>query len=203
VTDSDQIKIWIEGISDTDRRRRGESGLRLYLEGVNLFMPLLAKWVDHLSFRELTLPYRRNPEEQKNRGPSTIVVGVAVNPDLFEKIRVANHSPHLAEVPPDQDAKEFELEMDDGVKLDVLTTREPDGDGAIARYLKKFGQGIQQVELYVRDVDRATEILKSHFGLMPIYRATRDGADNTRVNFFLTATPNAKKLLVELVEAKP
>ena len=49
--------------------------------------------------------------------------------------------------------------MDDAVKLDVLTSREPGGEGAIARYLKKFGAGIQQVELYVRDVDRATAIL--------------------------------------------
>jgi hypothetical protein len=88
------------------------------------------------------------------------------------------------------------------VKIDVLTTRESGGTGAIARYLGKFGAGIQQIELYVRDVDRATEILKSTFGLDPIYAATRAGADGTRVNFFLAATPDAKKLLVELVESK-
>jgi hypothetical protein len=203
VTDSVQIKAWIEGLADTDPRRRAESGLRLYMAGVNLFMPLLTKWVDDLSFRESTLPYSRNAAEQKKNGPSTIIIGVAVNPELFEKIRGAHGSPNLADVPPDQDAREFELEMDDGVKLDVLTTREPGGDGAIARYLKKFDQGIQQIELYVRDVDRATEILKSSFGLPPIYPVTRKGADGTRVNFFLSTTPDAKKLLVELVEAKP
>jgi len=69
--------------------------------------------------------------------------------------------------------------------------------------LLKFGSGIQQVELYVRDVDQATELLKSNFGLPPIYPVTRAGADDTRVNFFLATTPDGKKLLVELVEARP
>jgi hypothetical protein len=203
VTDSAEISNWIENLADAAPLRRANAGLRLYLHGVNLFMPLLTKWVDDLNFRELTLPYSRNTEEQKKNGPSTIVVGVAVHPDLYEKIYLANGSPHLPDVPPDQDAREFELEMDDGVKLDILTTREPGGEGAIARYLKKFGQGIQQIELYVRSVDRATEILTSNFGLAAIYPSTLPGADNTRVNFFLATTPDAKKLLVELVEAKP
>lgn len=203
MTDSDQISKWIEDLAQAEPRRRAESGLRLYLAGVNLFMPLLTKWIDDLSFRELTLPYSRMVEEQKKNGPSTIVVGVAVNPELFGKIYVANGSPHLANVPPDQDAREFELQLDDAVKLDILTTRDPAGAGAIARYLLKFGSGIQQVELYVRDVDQATELLKSNFGLPPIYPATRAGADDTRVNFFLATTPDGKKLLVELVEARP
>jgi hypothetical protein len=203
VTDSGQIATWIAGLADAEPRRRSEAGLRLYLEGVNLFMPLLTKWVDDLSFRELTLPYSRIAEEQKQNGPSTIIVGIAANPELSEKIYVANGSPHLANVPPGQDAREFELEMDDGVKLDVLTTQEPGGDGAIARYLRKFGNGIQQIELYVRDVDRATEILKSNFGVQPIYPSTRPGADGTRVNFFLAIAPDARKILVEFVEAAP
>ena len=203
MTDSSQIFNWIEGLADAEPRRRAEFGLRLYFTGVNLFMPLLTRWIDDLSFRELTLPYSRLVEEQKKNGPSTIVVGIAVSPELFQKIHAANGGPHLANVPPDQDAREFELEMDDTVKLDILTTREPGGQGAIARYLKKFGAGIQQVELYVRDVDRATDILKSNFGLPPIYPATRAGADDSRVNFFLATTPDGKKLLVELVEAAP
>jgi len=202
-TDSAQIPTWIEGLSNPDSHRREESGLRIYLAGVNLFMPLLTRWIDDLSFREMTLPFSRIAEEQGKNGPSTIIIGIAVNPETFEKIRIANDAPHLAEVPPDQDAKEFELEMAAStVKIDVLTTRDPSGGGAIARYLEKFGVGIQQVELYVRDVDRATDILRSNFGLQPIYPATRAGADGTRVNFFLATTPDAKKLLVELVEAK-
>jgi hypothetical protein len=51
-------------------------------------------------------------------------------------------------------------------------------------------------------VDRATEILRTKFSLAPIYAATRPGADGTRVNFFLVPAPQAKKVLVELVETK-
>lgn len=200
--DSFQIATWVEGLCDSSEKRRCEAALKLYRAGVNLFMPLLRKWVDDLSFRELTLPFSRISAEQKRNAPSTIIVGIAVSPETFEQIRIANGSRALADVPADQDAREFEIEMEDGsVKIDILTTREVGGNGAIAGYLKKFGSGIQQVELYVRDVDRATEILRSNFGLEPIYAATREGADGTRVNFFLATTPDAKKLLVELVES--
>ncbi|HEY0703778.1 MAG TPA: hypothetical protein VGD60_13510 [Candidatus Acidoferrales bacterium] len=202
MADPRQITQWIEGLAAADTRARAEAGLRVYLEGVNQFLPLLHAWVDDLEFREMTLPLSRLAEEQGKNGPSTVVVGVAVPPELFETIWTANGSPHRADVPPDQDALEFELEMDDAVKLDVLTSREPAGEGAIARYLKKFGVGIQQVELYVRDVDRATGLLREKFGLAAIYPATRAGADGTRVNFFLATTPDSKKLLVELVEAQ-
>ena len=52
----------------------------------------------------------------------------------------------------------------------------------------------------MRDVDRATEILRARFALPPIYPATRAGADGTRVNFFLAAGPDGTKVLIELVE---
>jgi hypothetical protein len=131
-------------------------------------------------------------------------VGIAVAPETFERVRAANGSPRLADVPPDQDAKEFELHFAQGIRLDILTTRERGGAGAIARYLQKLGEGIQQVELLVRDIDAATEILRSRFGVQPIYAATRPGADGTRVNFFLVSlpqkAPEQRKILVELVE---
>ena len=38
-----------------------------------------------------------------------ITVGVAVPRETFNRIRIANGTPRLAEVPPDQDAEEFEL----------------------------------------------------------------------------------------------
>lgn len=128
-------------------------------------------------------------------------VGIAVEPDTFEKIRAANGAPKLADVPADQDAEEFELEFAGGMRLDVLTTRDAGtGAGAIARFLQKHGAGIQQVELRVRSVDRATQILRERFGVAPVYPATRAGADSTRVNFFLVPTPGVKKVLIELVE---
>ena len=131
-------------------------------------------------------------------------VGIAVTPETFERVRAANGASRLADVPPDQDAKEFELHFAQSIQLDILTTREPGGAGAIARYLQKFGEGIQQVELLARNVDAATEILRSRFGVQPIYPVTRAGADGTRVNFFLVSLPeNAPeqgKILIELVE---
>ena len=128
-------------------------------------------------------------------------VGIAVLPATFDKIRAANGAPRLAQVPPDQDAKEFDLHFGPRASLDVLTTREPGGKGAIARFLEKFGEGIQQVEFVVTDVDRVTEILRTRFGQQPIYPQTRPGADGTRVNFFLCSTPDGKKVLIELVES--
>lgn len=134
-----------------------------------------------------------------------VTVGVAVEPRTFEEIRAVNGNPRLADVPPGEDAREFELHLDGGVRLDVLTTRSDGeanggGSGAIARFLKKFGEGIQQVEFEVTSVDRATELLRTRFHLDPLYPHTRLGADGTRVNFFLAARPDGKKVLIELVE---
>ncbi len=140
------------------------------------------------------------PPLAKLLGTAITTVGIAVEPGVFEQIRAANGSPRLADVPPDQDAREFELEFPGGVRLDILTTRQPGGDGAIAKYLRKFGEGIQQVEIDVNDVDRATELLRAQFALQPVYPATRAGADGTRVNFFLVPLPDGKKTLIEFVE---
>ena len=107
----------------------------------------------------------------------------------------------LAQAPPDQDVQEFELQFPHGVRLDVLTTRDPAGDGAIARFLSRFGPGIQQIECEVRDVTRAAQALRSRFGLDPVYPETRAGADGARVNFFLAPAAEGRKVLIELVEA--
>ena len=134
-------------------------------------------------------------------GPRPVVtVGLAVERTTFGRIRVANGTPRLAEVPAEQDAEEFELHFPDGVLLDVLTTREPGGSGAIARYLAKFGEGVQQVELRCENVDRATEVLKEKFDVKSVYPATRPGADGTRVNFFLVPSTAGGKVLIELYE---
>ena len=134
-------------------------------------------------------------------GPHPVVtVGLAVERATFGRIRVANGTPRLAEVPAEQDAEEFELHFPDGVLLDVLTTREPGGSGAIARYLAKFGEGVQQVEFRCENVDRATDILKEKFDVKPVYPATRPGADGTKVNFFLMGLIGTPKVLIELYE---
>lgn len=133
-------------------------------------------------------------------GPPVVTVGLAVMPGTFTLIREANGAPPLVNVPPDQDAEEFELHFPHGISLDVLTTRDQGGSGAITKYLAKFGEGVQQVEFRCDNVDRATQVLREKFGVQPIYPQTRLGADNTRVNFFLVPEPNGGKVLVELYE---
>jgi len=132
-----------------------------------------------------------------------VTVGLALQRETFGRIRIANGTPRLADVPPDQDAEEFELHFTEGISLDILTTREPGGSGAIAKYLAKFGEGIQQVEFRCANVDRATQILKETLRVDPVYPATRAGADGTRVNFFLVASPDRGKVLIELYEMQP
>ena len=134
-------------------------------------------------------------------GEPAITVGIAVSRDAFRKIRAANGNPRLAEVPPDQDAEEFELHFE-GIALDVLTSKAPEGKGVIARYLARTGEGIQQVEFLCKDVDRATVLLQEKFGVKAVYAQARAGADGTRVNFFLVATPENEKVLIELYEKK-
>jgi hypothetical protein len=142
-----------------------------------------------------------NPELSALLGPDPLItVGLAVERPTFLRIRNTNGEPPLAHVPPDQDAEEFELHFPDSISLDVLTTRAPGGPGAIARYLAKFGEGVQQVEFRCIDVDRATAILKELFGVVPVYPQTRAGADGTRVNFFLVPALGAGKVLIELYE---
>jgi len=181
---------WIRGLADPDPGARKVSATRLFRAGGLLLGSAADEWLEDGEFGELA-----------GGGPNPkYTVGIAVQPENFKKIRAANGSPRLADAPPDQDAKEFELHFEEGGDLDILTTREPGGSGAIARYLQKFGEGIQQIEVNVTDIDRASEILRTRFDLAPIYPATRPGADGTRVNFFLVPTRSGGKVLIELVE---
>jgi len=189
----DEIALLIRGLCDASADRRELSASEIFRQGSELARAAAAGW---LADPELAGLFVIRDEHF----PET-TVGLAVTPEKFEKIRTANASPRLAEVPSDQDAREFELHFHHGVQLDILTTQHAEGSGAIARFLQKFGEGIQQIELLTHDVDRATEILRGRFHLEPIYPATRPGADGTRVNFFLAPSTQGKKVLIELVEA--
>lgn len=176
-------------LASREEAERQRAAAQLYRAGLALADSAIEAWRADAEFAGLL------------RGLPT--VGVAVHAERFAAIRAAFGSPPLAEVPPDQDALEFELDFAASggtVLLDILTTRDPAGGGAIARFLAKSGEGIQQVEFPVADVDRATELLRSRFALQPIYPATRPGANGARVNFFLAATVEGKKVLIELVE---
>ncbi len=193
MADAGEIARLIRNFCLPDPAKRAAAASEIFTRGSAMARAAVQEW--------LAYPPLANLLVQDASGVLETTVGVAVEPDTFEHIGSANGSPQLADVPPDQDAKEFELEFPGGVRLDILTTREPGGVGAIARYLLKFGEGIQQVEINVSEVDDATEILRTRFALEPVYPATRAGADGTRINFFLVPQPGGGKILIELVES--
>jgi hypothetical protein len=193
VVDAGQIAPLIRSLCLADAGERAQAATEIFTRGSGMAQEVAHDW--------LADPRLANLLVQGPSGGLETTVGVAVEPDTFERLRSANGAPRLADVPPDQDAKEFELEFARGVRLDILTTRLPGGEGPLARYLLKFGEGIQQVEINVTDVDRATEILHAKFGLKPVYPVTRAGADGRRVNFLLAPKPGGGKILIELVES--
>jgi hypothetical protein len=180
----------IAQLAGEDLQAREKAAGELFRRGCVQAEPILRNWFADPDFRKLI----RN-------GPGLLTVGIAVEPVRFEEIHRRLGAPHLAEVPPDQDAREFELDFAYGVRLDILTPRDASGSGAIARFLARFGEGIQQVECEVRDVFRATNILRTRFSIEPLYPDTRPGANGTRVNFFLVSASEGRKVLLELVEA--
>jgi tellurite resistance protein TerC len=194
----------ISHLADQDPTRRTRAAWYLLHHATMEIAWVLADWRRDESFRSLLVEERIVRPNEEDVAHTQLTAGIAVTPEAFEKIRAANGSPPLADAPADQDVIEFELEFPGNVvpraRLDILTTKAPGGDGAIARFLGKFGEGIQQVEIEVADVDRATEILRKRFHIEPVYPVTRTGANGTRVNFFLVTTWSNKKALVELVE---
>ncbi len=192
MADAGEMAPLIRNLCLADAAKRAIAASEIFTRGSAVARAAAKEW--------LTYPPLANLLVHDASGILETTVGIAVEPDTFERVRSANGSPGLADVPTDQDAKEFELDFPGGARLDILTTREPGGTGAIARYLLKFGEGIQQVEINVTDVSGATGILRGRFALEPVYPATRAGADGTHVNFFLVPKPSGGKVLIELVE---
>jgi len=185
---SDWKQEWIIGLYSENAGERAATAGEIYASG-------------HVRANAATGVWWTNDELRRLLGDQPqVTVGVAVQPETFAKIRPANGMPRLAEVPAEQDAIEFELHYAGGIALDVLTSREPEGAGAIAKFLAKQGEGVQQVEFRCSDVDRATEILREQFGVTGIYAEARPGADGTQVNFFLVAGTDGKKVLIELYQ---
>jgi hypothetical protein len=191
-----EIRTAIKYMASARSTERQSAAELLYRAGVSLSRPVVLSWCAHEELAALLLrdPLAPMPDFLG------ITVGVAVAPSNFHLIRDAWNSPRLAEVPPDQDALEFELHAGGGVALDILTSRDPAGSGAIARFLARIGEGIQQVEYLVRDVARACSLVRDLAGLSPVYPAPRPGAGSTTINFFLAVTPGGGKVLIELVE---
>lgn len=184
----------IRSLASDDPAARARAATEIFDLGRAVAMAATAPWLADSDIANLLV--------RNDTGAPLATVGIAVRPESFNQIRTANGTPRLADVPPDQDALEFELHFAGGIQLDILTARDTAAGAAIARYLEKFGEGIQQVEFLVQNVDRAAEILRTRFAIESIYPATRNGADGTRVNFFLVPAPGGQKVLIELVEIK-
>src|ERR1700736_1700759 len=187
------ISSAITNLSSADESTRAAAAAEMYRQGRVVVDRAVFDWWKDAELSEMLL------------SPKPIVtVGVPVRREMFARIRAANGQPELADVPQEQDAEEFELHFADGVELDVLTSREPDGHGAIARFLAKFGDGVQQVEFRCLNVNRAMAILRERFGVAPTYPEARAGANGSKVNFVLVAVPGAgadnAKVLIELYE---
>jgi hypothetical protein len=179
----------LTGMASSDSEVRMVSATEIYRTGRALADHAVYPWWADQEFSELL-----------DGSNAFVTVGLAVTRDRFAQIREAWGLPRLADVPPDQDAQEYELHVPGGLSLDVLTSKDPAGQGAIAKYLKKIGEGVQQIEFRCKNVDRATKILQDKFAIQPVYPATRPGADGTRINFFLVSAPGASKALIELYE---
>ena len=182
----------IDGMSSPEPETRTVSATEIYKTGRALADHAVYPWWGDEEFAALL-----------NGGEPKMTIGLAVRPERFKEIHEASGLPRLSEVPPDQDALEFELHFPGGLSMDILTSKDPGGSGALAKFLKKFGEGIQQVEYLCKDVDRATQILNTKFNVSAVYPETRAGADGTRVNFFLVPAPDGAKVLIELYEPAP
>lgn len=189
------LNDWIRALSKPDAAVRENAAISIFHRGRELASSATQAWFLDPEVAAYLIRDRAGIPE--------LTVGLAVQPEQFQRIHAACGSPRLADVPPDQDAREFEIDFPGAARLDVLTTAAPGGSGAIARFLQKSGEGVQQVEIAVTDVDRMTDILRARFGVAPVYPATRRGADGTRVNFLLVPAADNRKVLIELVEKSP
>lgn len=185
----DQLKPeWIAALHADSPTARAEAAAAIYHLGRERALNATRLWLQNPDFAALCSP------------TPSVTVGLAVRQQTFALIRAANDFPQLAEVPAEQDATEFELHFSGGIALDILTTRDPEANGAIARFLTKQGEAIQQVEFRCSDVNRAATILRDQFAQASIYPEKRPGANHTQINFFLVSAPDNSKVLIELYE---
>ena len=175
----------VEQLAAPDAGHRATAAALLYQAGCYMAHDVFAGWRKDSEFDVLVT--------------GKPIVGVAVPQELFVRIRQEMGMPSLAEVPPEQSTAEFEIEYGNS-HLDILAP--VDGEGPIQKFLDRLGPGIQQVELPVKNVEEACRILFTRFGLTPIYPQPSVGAGGTRMNFFLVAGPEGRKVLIELFEAK-
>ncbi len=126
-------------------------------------------------------------------------VGLAVA-DLDEAIelyaRTFGMSVVHQEVNEEQGIREAMLAIGDSAsRLQLMAPLTP--DSTIARFLDRFGPGIQQIAYRVEDVDAVAATLRER-GMRILYDEARRGTAGTRINF--VHPKDAGGVLIELVE---
>jgi methylmalonyl-CoA/ethylmalonyl-CoA epimerase len=126
-------------------------------------------------------------------------VGIAV-PDLDDAIAFYREKFGLRlvhqETNEDQGVREAMLAVgDSGSCIQLLAPLS--GESTIAKFLDRFGQGVQQLAYRVTDVDAACAALREA-GLRLLYDEPRRGTADSRINF--VHPKDAGGVLVELVE---
>ena len=126
-------------------------------------------------------------------------VGIAV-PDLDDAIAFYRDTFGIVsvheEVNEEQGVREAMLAVGDGAtRIQLLAPISP--ESAIAKFLDRNGQGVQQVAYTVASIDDACAALRAR-GVRLLYEAPRRGTSNSRINF--VHPKDAGGVLVELVE---
>ena len=126
-------------------------------------------------------------------------VGVAV-PDLDEAIAFYRDAFGMRvtheETNQEQGVREAMLAVgESGSSIQLLAP--VDDQSMIAKFLQRFGPGLQQLAYRVTDVDQVCAILRER-GLRLLYDEPRRGTANSRINF--VHPKDAGGVLVELVE---
>jgi hypothetical protein len=192
-----ELAFHIDNLASSDEERRKAAAWALFNQGAQMAWSVSEAWMNDGA---LTGVFAVEAYGEPGYVRPETTVGIAVSPETFAEICAANGNPPEAAVPPEQDAQEFELHFPANVRLDILTPRQTNGTGPLARYLRRNGPGIQQVEFRTYDVEGATVLLIRRFGLTPVFASPQPGANGARVNFLLVSTPNGERLLLELFQ---
>ena len=102
---------------------------------------------------------------------------------------------HSREFNAEQDLEEAMLEFQDGSKIQLLASTNP--DSIIGKVIAKHGEGIQQLALRVRNVEQAMKAL-TDAQISSVYPAQKKGSNGTWINFIHPKYTGG--VLIELVE---
>lgn len=84
---------WIRCLADSEPGKRRAAAAQLHSAGATLFLSAARDWLKDPEFRELVSPFFANTVGEPDPENIPFSIGIAVQPENFEKIRAANGSP--------------------------------------------------------------------------------------------------------------